>query len=88
MTQDQRQELIDLSWRYAVLIGITDHEGVVSKEVAEADRKRWAGLIKKAPSGRPAFIDDDAIAFMQELSGMSYDDCREVLIEEWKKLEE
>jgi hypothetical protein len=47
MTQDHRQELINLSWRYAVLIGITAHQGVVSKEVAEADRKRWAGLIKK-----------------------------------------
>jgi len=84
MTQDDRRQLIDLSWRYAVLIGITTHDGVVSQEVADADRRQWPHLIKKGPSGRPAFIDDDALAFMQALSSLSYEDCHEVLMEEWK----
>jgi hypothetical protein len=84
MTQEQRQELIDLSWRYAVLIGITAYEGVVSKEVAEADRQRWTHLIKKGRSGLPVFDEEEATGFMQVLSCMPHDDCREVLTEEWK----
>jgi hypothetical protein len=88
MTQDGRQKLIDLSWRNAVLIGITSYDGIVSQEDAEADRHRWRELIKNGPSGKPALFDEDAIEFMQALSGLSYEDCFEVLSEEWKISEE
>ena len=83
MTQNERQRLIDLSWRYAALIGITNLDDMVPKEIIDEDRRRWAHLIKQGPSGKPAFIDEEAIEFMRELSGMSDEDCAEVLQDEW-----
>jgi len=83
ITEKQRQELIDLSWRYAVLIGVTDHQGIISAEQVEADRKRWPHLIHKNDDGLPIFDEGEAANFMAELSGLPADDCFEVLDVEW-----
>lgn len=83
MTEEEHQDLIDLSWRYAVLIGVTDHEGIVTEEIAQADRKRWPDLIK-THDGLPVFDENGAVSLMMELSGMSDEDCRKVLLEEWE----
>jgi hypothetical protein len=83
MTEEQRQELIDLSWRYAVLIGITDHAGIISAEQFETDRQRWPHLIYTNEDGLPAFDESEAANFMAELSGLPAEDCLEVLQEEW-----
>ena len=88
MEQEKHQLLIDLTWRYAALIGITDPEGIVTPEQFEVDKKRWAHLIRKSDAGLPIFDDDDAIGFMVELSGASIEDCGEVLSEEWQPFEE
>ena len=84
MTEDQRQDLIDLTWRYAVLIGITNFEDIVAMNVLLSDRERWGHLIK-TDDGLPVFDDDEAVQFMHELSGMPEQDCWEVLLEEWKR---
>ena len=83
MEQDKNQELIDLVWRYAVIIGITGPEGIVTQEQRETDIKRWPHLVKKSDDGVPIFDDDDAIRFMAEMSGASIEDCGEVLTREW-----
>jgi hypothetical protein len=79
------QELVDLTWRYAVLIGITDHEGIFEDEVIESDRERFGNLIEKNHDGLPIFYEEDAVGFMVELSGASPDECRNVLLEEWER---
>ena len=84
MERHKHQELIDLTWRYAVLIGITDHDGIFADEVVRSDRNRFGHLIKKNNSGLPIFDDTEAIGFMIELSGMRDKECREVLLEEWE----
>jgi hypothetical protein len=83
MTQEQKQQLIDLSWRYAVLIGVVACEGVVAEEVAPQDRKRWARLIKKSLDGLPAFHEPDAVTFVHEMSGLPEPDCLLVLRQQW-----
>jgi hypothetical protein len=79
------QELIDLTWRYAVLIGITDHEGIFADEVVETDRNRFGHLIEKNDDGLPIFYEEDAVGFMVELSGASPEECWKVLLEEWER---
>ena len=83
MTEDERQDLVDLSWRYAVLVRVTRHEGIFTDEIVEADRTRWGHLVKTGPSGLPAFDEKDALVFVREMSGLPEKDCLLVLREEW-----
>ena len=42
MERQKRDELVDLSWRYAALIGIIDHEVIdITAEEISLERKRW-----------------------------------------------
>jgi hypothetical protein len=88
LDRDQHQLLIDLTWRYAVLVGITTPDGIFADEIVRADRKKWSRLIRRSGFGRPLFDDEDALLFMQEESGMPYKDCADVLSEEWPQTDE
>ncbi|HLJ45445.1 MAG TPA: hypothetical protein VKU01_05535 [Bryobacteraceae bacterium] len=83
MTQEEHYGLVALSWRYAVLIGITSPDGIFSDEIVQADLKRWGHLVKTNMGGRPVFDDADAIGFMVTESGRSIEDCERVLADEW-----
>jgi hypothetical protein len=85
MEQDKHQELIDLTWRYAVLIGITDPGGICTDDIVESDRTRFGRLIEKNDRGLPIFCEEDAVQFMAELSGQPVEDCWKVLLEEWER---
>jgi hypothetical protein len=82
MNQEQHQQLIDLSWRYAALIGITDISDIASPTDLEDDRRHYAHLVK-LHNGRPSFDENDAVRFMMDKSGLSDADCRTVLLVEW-----
>jgi hypothetical protein len=83
MTKDQHQELIDLSWRYAALIGITDMSDMLSEHELESDKRNWPQLIRNSGEGLAVFDDEDAVEFMMAHSGMSEGECAQVLSEEW-----
>jgi len=83
MTREQKQTLVDLSWRYAVLIGVVAREGVVAEAVAAEDRKRWTRLIKKSANGLPMFDELDALAFVREMSGLPEAECLLVVRQQW-----
>jgi len=47
MERDKHQQLIDLTWRYAILVGIADNagvEGMITDDIVQADRERWNTL--------------------------------------------
>ena len=69
-------------WRYAALIGIVDISETVPNEVLAVERERWASVIRKSDHGWPIFDQTEAIGFMRAYSGMSEDECRELLLEE------
>jgi len=85
MTQEEKRLLIDLSWRYAVLIGVTAGEGMFEDEVVANDKEQWGQLIKKSPSGLPAFYETDALTFMREMSGQPEADCLLVIRQQWNE---
>ncbi len=83
MERQKRDELVDLSWRYAALIGIIDHEVIdITAEEISLERKRWAHLIK-ADDGLPCWDELEGAGYMAELSGATFEECRQVLVEEW-----
>lgn len=88
MTQDLYDELVDLSWRYAALIGIIDHKAIdiTDEEIAD-DRKRWAHLLK-TEDRMPCWDDLEGAGYMAEVSGATPEECRTVLLEEWPIPEE
>jgi hypothetical protein len=81
MTREQKAQLIDLTYRYAVLVGLIEPAGIVSDELAKTDRERWGHLIKNV--GHLVFDETDAIHFMQAESGQPRETCHRVLLEEW-----
>ena len=81
MTAEERQALVDLTWRYVVLVGIVDPTDIVTDEVVKRDRQRWSHLIKNV--GHLVFDETDAIHFMQAESGQPRETCHRVLLEEW-----
>jgi hypothetical protein len=83
MTQDEHYDLVALSWRYAVLIGITTPDGLFSGEIVKDDLSRWGHLVKRTMGGLPVFDDVEAIGFMATESGHSSEDCEMVLADEW-----
>jgi hypothetical protein len=60
MTRDEHQALIDLTWRYAALVGVTDVGDLFDAEVLSSDKKDWGHLIKKSAKGMPMFDDSGA----------------------------
>jgi hypothetical protein len=86
--QDKHDELVDLAWRYAAIIGIVDPASLdIADDAIDADRKRWARLIK-IDDGMPCFDDLEGAGYMAEVSGATLSDCREVLEEVWGSYED
>ncbi len=84
MEQDKHDELVDLAWRYAAIIGIVNPASLdIADDAIEAERKRWARLIKTV-DGLPCFDELEGAGYMAEVSGSSLDECREVLLEVWE----
>jgi hypothetical protein len=74
---------VDLSWRYAALIGIVDHDSIdITDEEIAADRKRWSHLINRY-DGLPCWDELEGAGYMAEVSGAPLAECRQVLVEEW-----
>ena len=83
MTKDEHDCLINLAWRYHALSGVTDHKDLMSDEELAEDRIRFAHLIK-IEDGMPALDELEGASYMAELSSMSVEECRRVLIEVWE----
>jgi hypothetical protein len=82
MTDEERQKLSDLSWRYAALAGIIRGEEHFAKDILKQDRERWGDHIKTL-EGQPLFDYEDAVGFMVQISGLPARDCKKVLLFEW-----
>ena len=82
VTREDYRTLVELSWRYAILIGIVSHNDIVSPKIVRQDRERFPHLIKTL-MGEPLFDDRDGHAFMQETSGLPERDCLLVFREQW-----
>jgi hypothetical protein len=83
MTQDEHDGLVNFAWRYAAICGVTDHRDLMSDEEFAVDQIRFAHLIK-IEDGMPALDELESAGYMAELSGMSIDECRRVLLEVWE----
>jgi hypothetical protein len=80
---EENEDLLLLSWRYAALIGIIEPDGAgLTDEEVEADRQRWPYLVRVV-EGLPVFDLDEGAAFMAELSGHPLAECRRLIDEEW-----
>ncbi|QPH46965.1 hypothetical protein IYR97_24595 (plasmid) [Pseudomonas fulva] len=71
-TQIQLHALEESHWRYMTLIGSVN--GVVATEVAAADRTAYPQYAKK-PGVRTSFSEEDCIAFMMRITGLSSAMC-------------
>jgi hypothetical protein len=83
MTQDEHDGLVKCAWRYAAICGVTNHTDLMSDEEFAADQIRFAHLIK-VEDGMTALDELEGAGYMAELSGMSIDECRTVLLEVWE----
>jgi hypothetical protein len=83
MTKDERQNLIDLTWQYAVITGITNPEGIMPEPQLAEYRSRWPHLMKRSDDNLPIFDDVEAARWMAEVSAMPYEDCLGVLKDQW-----
>jgi hypothetical protein len=83
LDREKHDELVELAWRYAAIIGVVNYEDLdITDEEIAADRKRWADLIEEV-DGLRNFDDLKAAGFMAELSGATLDECLTVVREEW-----
>jgi hypothetical protein len=80
MTTEERKTLVDVSWRYAALIGILNDDSV-GREIAEEDRLNWPHLV--TGKGIPLFDEKAGLDFMKRISGLPHADCLLVLRQQW-----
>lgn len=79
-----RDALEDAGWRYATLIGVTDPaEEAVPAAVRQADRCRYAHLIRRDRRGRPIWDVAEAETFVHEVTGAPRAVCAAWMDHDW-----